>query len=177
MWFVRFGSGFGESSLHEKCAFSLHVSLQQQQQQQQRHHQQAQQGGAGGSNAGRDGGASGSMDVSEVRDGFEVACSCGELWSGVFHFFQGWSVNILKWDVKFVRWGLKIVGRCVRIVRWGVITVRWGVGGCVVGVIGFEMYDNAAPVPVGRRRSCLLTGGQPVKDVHTKNCILTSKTG
>ena len=66
---VRF-LGPTKSSLHEKCAFSLHVSLQQQQQQQQqRHHQQVQQGGAGGSNAGRDGVASGGMDVSEVRGG------------------------------------------------------------------------------------------------------------
>lgn len=73
--------GFDESSLHEKCAFSLHVSLQQQQQklQQQRHH--VQQGGAGGCNAGRDG-ASGGMDVSEVR------------WFG------------LKWGILIVGWGV-----------------------------------------------------------------------
>lgn len=62
--------GFDESSLHEKCAFSLHVSLQQQQQ--QRHNQQVQQGGAGGSIADRDG-ASGGTDASEVRWN-EVGC-------------------------------------------------------------------------------------------------------
>ena len=65
-----FGLGCDVSSLHEKCAFSLHVSLQQkQQQQQQRHQQQQQQGGAGGGNAGRDG-ASAVTDANEVGNTF-----------------------------------------------------------------------------------------------------------